>query len=141
MAWTSSPPAGAPILALHRRRLAQQRNMRRHDAPALRGAHPGVALAAGARTAVAPDLAVGGAEVMAVGDDPELQKIAIDDEARVAAGTEGGDLVVAVELLADAVTQGVRALPEQLVERGDVVGVQRLLVAVEGLGHLGHDRR
>src|SRR5262249_46693120 len=68
-------------------------------------------------------------------------KIAADDEAGIAARAEGGDLVVAVELLADAVAQRVRALPEQLVERGDVVAVERLLVALEGRRHFGDHRR
>ena len=66
---------------------------------------------------------------------------AAHDEAGITAGTEGGDLVITVELLADAVAQGVRAVPEQLVERRDVVAVERFFVAVEGSRHLGHDRR
>ena len=72
--------------------------------------------------AVAAELAVGGAEVAAVGDDPDLQEIAVDDEAGIAAGAEGGDLVVAVELLADAEAQRVRVVPEELVERRHVIG-------------------
>jgi hypothetical protein len=38
------------------------------------------------------------------------------DEAGITAGTEGGDPVIAVELLADAVALGLRAVPEQPVE-------------------------
>src|SRR5436190_17650448 len=115
--------------------------MRRHDTPAFRRAHPGVTLAADPGLAVAAELAVGGAEIVAVGDDPELEQIAVHHEAGIAAGPEGGDLVVAVELLADAVAQRVRAVPEQLVEGRDVVGVERLLIAIEGRRHLGDDRR
>src|SRR5262249_59192713 len=79
------------------------------------------------------------AEVAAVGHDPDLQEIALDHEAGIAASGEGGDLVMAAELLADAVAKRVRALPEELVEHGDVVVVERLFVAVEGGGDLGHD--
>jgi len=59
---------------------------------------------------VAAELAVGGAEIVAVGHDPELQEIAIDYEAGIAARAERGDLVVAVELLADAVAKRVCGL-------------------------------
>src|SRR4030095_14572737 len=67
------------------------------------------------------------------------ESVVVEHEAGIAAGAEGGDLVVAVKLLADAVAQGVRALPEQLVEDFDVVAVQGLLVTLEGGGDLGHD--
>ena len=146
--WSSFRTAGfqpavrrrtSELRRLHHRHLAQQRDVGGDDAPALGRTHPGVALPAGAVAAMAAELAVGGAEVAAVGDDPDLQQVAVEHETGIAAGAEGGDLVVAVELLADAVAQGVRALPEQLVEHGDVVAVQRLLVALEGGGHLGHD--
>ena len=52
-------------------------------------------------------------------------------------GAEGGDLVIAVQILGRAVAQGVRALPEQRVELGDVVGDERALVARERLLDLG----
>ena len=127
-------------LGLHHRRLAEQRDVGGDDAPAVGRAHPGVALPPGLARAMAAELAVGGAEVVAVGDDPDLQEIAVDDEAGIAAGAEGGDLVVAVELLADAEAQRVRVLPEELVERDHVIAVERFLVALEGRGDLGQDR-
>ena len=46
--------------------------------------------------------------------------------------------LVAVEVLGDAVADGALVLAEQGVERRHVVGDQRLLVALEGLAHLGH---
>src|SRR5580700_8412370 len=103
-------------LSSHHRRLAEQRDVGGDDAPALGRAQPGMALPAGLAGAVAAKLAVGCAEVAAVGDDPDFQEIAVDDEAGIAAGAEGGDLVVAVELLADAEAERVRVLPEKLVE-------------------------
>src|SRR5258708_37265642 len=98
-----------------------------------------MALPAGLAGAVAAELAVGGAEVTAVGDDPHFQEIAVDDEAWVTTSAEGGDLVVAVELLADAEAERVRVLPEKLVERHHVVGVERFLVALEDRRDLGQD--
>src|SRR5260370_4141701 len=99
-----------------------------------------MSLGAGAGVAVAAELAIGRAEVVAVGHHPKLQEVAADDESGIAAGAEGRDLVVAVKLLADAVAQRVRAVPEQLVEGGDVVGVERTLVAIEDARHLGDHR-
>src|SRR5262245_37150484 len=91
----------AEKLGLHRRRLAQQRDMRGDDAPALGRPHPGMALPAGLGRAVPLELAVRRAEVAAVGHDPELEQVAVLHELRIAARAEGRDLVVAVELLAD----------------------------------------
>src|ERR687897_3788572 len=92
-------PEDSELRRLHHRHLAEQRDVGGDDAPALGRTHPGVTLAAGAIAAVAAELAVGGAEIAAVGDDPDLQQVTIEHEAGIAAGAEGGDLVVAVELL------------------------------------------
>src|SRR6188472_452655 len=114
--------------------------MRRHYTPTLRRAHPNRTKASDLGLTVAAERAVGGAEIMAGGHDPELEESAFDYEAGIAARAERGDLVVAVELLADAVAKRVRTVPEQLVEDRHVVGVERLLIAIEGRRHLGDDR-
>src|SRR3954470_5920563 len=54
----------------------KQAHVRGDHAPALRHAHPGLALAAIARAAVAAEFDVGGGEVMAVGGDHRLQHFA-----------------------------------------------------------------
>jgi len=46
--------------------------------------------------AVTQKLAVGGSNIVTVGDDPELQQIAPNHKAGIAAGPKGGDLLVAV---------------------------------------------
>jgi len=64
-----------------------------------------MALATVPRGAVTKELAIRRAETVAAGDDPQLQQIAPDDEAGIAAGAKGGDLVVAVALLVDGLFQ------------------------------------
>ena len=53
--------------------------MRRNDTPAFRRPHPGVALAADPGLAVATELAVRRTEIVAIGDDPELEQVSIDN--------------------------------------------------------------
>ena len=52
-----------------------------------------------------------------------------------------GDLVVAVENFGSAVADGARIDAERVVQHGDVVGHQRLFVAVESGRDLGDDVR
>src|SRR5438067_7355732 len=110
--------------------------MRGYHAPALRGLHPGLRLPADALAARAAELDVRRAERLAVGRDLQAQ-----DLARQAGGrpgrAKGADLVDAVEVLGRTVAHGLRAVPEQLVQRRDVVLDERPFVAIEDAAQLG----
>src|ERR1700730_12907653 len=101
--------------------------MSRCDPPALVGPYPSLTLPSGRRRACALEFDVRRGEVPPVGGDHRLYKIAGQIGGWPAAA-KGGDLVGAIEILGRAVAQGVRALPEQRVEFGDVVGDKRTLV-------------
>src|SRR6187549_3075429 len=138
----------APICGRWRRRrstsssaeLLHHRYMPGHDAPAFRQAHPHLGLATGAGGVGAPELGVGGGEVIAPGGDHGI----VQRAGRRAAHTpfaKGADHVDANEVLAHAVTQRMGGIPEEAVKRGEVVLAQRALVGVESLGHFGHRGR
>lgn len=115
-----------------------QTDMRRYHAPALRRPHPGLALASYARAAFALEFQVRGGEVLAIGGDDGAH----DLSCKTLRGTlcaEGADLVVTVEVLAGAVTQGVSAVPEQGVEHLHVVGNQRGFLAFNRGRDFGQD--
>src|SRR3954451_18644128 len=84
----------------------QQAHVRRHHAPALRRAHPGLALPAGAVAADAAELDVGGGDIAPEGGDHGLEHVTLQALCR-AASTEAGDGVEAVQVLVDAVAQRV----------------------------------
>ena len=73
-----------------------------------------------ARRAVAPEEGRGDGEIAAVGGHHRLLQLA-RQSGRRARRAERGDLVVAVEVLGDAIADGRRRIEEQPVERGDVV--------------------
>ncbi len=106
--------------------------MRGDDAPAFRHACPRLALATDAVThALAIELQIRGAKVPAIGGD-DNRSCGAGDVARVTCSAEAGDLVIAVEVLADAEAQGQVVGPEQLVKNFDVVGCHRCLISIMG---------
>ena len=115
--------------------------MRGDDEPAVGKAHPGLHLAADlAGRGVAVEQRRGHREVAAVGRDHGARQRARQADRR-ARGAEGLDFRVAVEILAAAVADGARIVAKDRVERGDVVGHQRLLVALERRLDFGDDLR
>src|SRR4051794_9119920 len=115
-------------------------DVRGNDLPTLREAHPGLHLAAHflARHDVAMKKRGGDRIVAAVGGYHRTGARAHEVDRR-APGTKRRHFLVAVKVLGDAVADGALVLAEQGVERIDVVAHQRLLVALEGLAHLGND--
>ena len=78
--------------------------MGRDNAPALVRAHPAMALPADAGLPVAAEFTIRRAEIATIGHDPELQQITPDDGARVPPCPEGGDLIMPVKLLSNAIS-------------------------------------
>src|SRR5262249_33171100 len=112
------------------------------DPPARVRAHPGLALPADPVGAGRDVLGRGDADVTPEGDDALVaQGAALVDGA--AAFSELGDRGVAIEplRLTRAVAQRERAVPEERVERGDVVADEGALVGFERLRQLGDDFR
>src|ERR1700738_4043104 len=96
-----------------------------HDVPAVLDARPALLLATGfAGQGVAVEQGGGGGEVPAECRDDSAGNHPC--EARGGScGAERADLSPAMEDLTDAVTDGVGAVPEQSLERIDIVGHQR----------------
>src|SRR3569833_1546964 len=101
---------------------------------------PGLALAARPVGARALELGVGGGEVAPESGDHRVRQAALR-RAADPADAERLDRLYPVQVLAWAVADDVRALPEKRVERGQVVGHQRRLVTGEGRLHLDQDLR
>ncbi|KAG1390054.1 hypothetical protein G6F59_015327 [Rhizopus arrhizus] len=118
--------------------LCHQADVCGHHAPACRRAHPGLALATDALATVALEFQVGGGEVGAVGGDGRAPHAA-GEALRRAPGAECADRVVAVQVFACAVAQGVRAIPEQGVQHVHLVVDEGGLVALERRCHFRHD--
>src|ERR1041385_7786831 len=115
--------------------------MTHDDVPAVGKSHPGLRLPADlAGRGVAMKQRRGHRKVAAIGGDDRFREPAGEADGR-AGGAEGRDLVVAIEDLLGAVADGARVDAEDAVEHRDVVGHQRLFVAVEGRRNLGHDLR
>src|SRR2546429_7514118 len=68
--------------------------------------------------------------VTAIGGDHSLVGLAHQPDRR-ARGAERHDRLTAVEILADAIAQRALVIAEQLVEDGDIVVDERLLIALE----------
>src|SRR5438034_11075885 len=113
----------------------EPRDMRRDDAPALRGAEPRVTLAPRAAGIEFHELGVRRGVVVAVGRDHGVLQRAREIHVRARAA-EAGDRVVAVEILEEPEAKRVRALPEELVQCAHVVADERSFVAKERRGHL-----
>ena len=115
--------------------------MGRDDLPTLGTAHPGLHLPADlAGQAVAIEQGRRDRGVAAIGRDRGPRGLA-HQPGRRARGAERRDLVVAVEIFADAIAQRARILAEQLIEHGDVIRHQRLLVTLELRRNLGQHVR
>src|SRR5262249_19381870 len=84
-------------------------------------ADPGLALPADQVVAADLELEIHGGEVAAQGQDLEPQAPLLDAGPRRARHAMGMDLVEAVAVLVQGVTDGVRALPESGVEHRDVL--------------------
>src|SRR3954471_3815069 len=79
--------------------------MGRDHAPAMRRAHPGLALAPRLRTSLAAELGVGGREIAAVSGDDGVEDLP-RQPGRRPRGAELLDRPIAVEVLASAEPQG-----------------------------------
>ncbi|MPN13811.1 hypothetical protein SDC9_161137 [bioreactor metagenome] len=104
--------------------------MCRHHAPALRHAHPGLALAPGAGRAGTRELDIGDGMVTAEGGDLAAGDRAFEicGGSALAEGLDGGE---AVKGFARAIAQGEFVVPEQAVEHIDVVADQGVFVLIE----------
>src|SRR5438874_1662422 len=112
-------------------RLVDDADMGGDDAPALREANPGLHLPADlAGRGVAIEQGGGHGRVAAIAGDDGFRRAPVEAHRR-APGTEAGDRLVAVEVLADAIAQRAGIVAEELAEHCDVVGDQRLLIALE----------
>src|SRR5689334_18967455 len=108
--------------------LVDKTDMGGDDPPAFRAADPGLHLPPDlAGDAGAVEQRRGGRVVAAVGADDCLRQRAREPDRRTR-GAERRDLRVAVEILGAAVADGARVLAEYLVQRGNVVRHQSLLV-------------
>src|SRR5262249_55546560 len=111
--------------------LVDDADMRGNDAPPFCKAYPGLHLPAHlARQGVAIEQRRGHGHVAAVRGDDGARGPAHQPDRR-ARGAEGSDLMMTVKVLDNAVTQRARVPVEELIEHGDVVADQRLLVALE----------
>src|SRR5271169_5396044 len=105
------------------------------DAPAVRRAYPGLALPPRPGEAFTIELRICGGEVASErGDDGPAQGPREID--RRPTGPECGDRVIAVEVFRDPVANGGRTLPEERVERRNVIRDKCLFVTPECLSHL-----
>src|SRR4051812_10410827 len=106
--------------------------MRGHDVPAVVETHPGLHLAADlAGCAGAVEQRRGDGKIAAVGGDGGPGDGARQADGRAGAA-EGADLVVTVEILGPAVADSPDIVAKESIERRDVVGAERPLVALEG---------
>ena len=85
--------------------------MRRDHAPTFRRSDPCLALTAASRDASALELRVGGCKIFAVRRQYGMHA-GTGQPLRRASSPEGLDGFIAVQVLSDAVAQGVRAVPE-----------------------------
>ena len=105
--------------------------------PAFRKAYPGLHLPADlAGKLLAIEQRRGHRGIAAIGGDHRLRGLAPQPDRRTR-GTKRHDLVIAIEIFADAVAQRALVGAKQLIEHGDVVGHQRRLIALELRGHFG----
>ena len=114
--------------------------MRRNDAPALRQTRPGVALAADTVGTVTGKFGIRGRVVGAEGRNDRAAQIA-GKALRRATAAKRKDFCVAVKVLTCTVSNDILAVPEQCIQRLDVVADQCRLVAVKGSRNLGKDIR
>src|SRR3979411_2944608 len=117
-------------------RLVDDADMRGDDFPALGKSQPCLHLPsplAGSGVAIKQCRCYGG--VAAIGCDHRLRGRAHQPDRR-ARGAKRHDRVIAIEIIAHALTKGGGIGAEQFAEDGDVVRHQRLLVTRKLLGHL-----
>src|SRR6266478_3440385 len=95
-----------------------QADMGRSDPPACFGAQPHMTLPANTAGTIAPKLRIGGGEIAPIADDQGVLQLPLQVDRRTGVA-EGGDRLVSVQILADAESQCVCAVPEQHVERSD----------------------
>src|SRR5215813_5812774 len=118
-------------------RRGQEGDVRAHHPPPLGHADPGLALPPAPAGLRALELRVRGGQVAAEGGDHGAHEGA----SHVGPGAReprGVDRLESVAVVSERVTDGAGVIPEARVEHVHVIGVERLLVALEGRAHLGH---
>jgi len=111
------------------------RYMSAHDFPATIRAHPGLALASDLAQRGDNEFGIGHAEIPAEGRDSQvLQSARLIDGATLDAKFPDSGMAVVVLALANAVSHRQRIIPEQIIDLRDVVGGQRPLIRIEGVG-------
>jgi hypothetical protein len=118
--------AGERTAALH-----QHADVGGNHAPAFGKAHPALGLPADPVASDAPEFGAGGREIAPEGGDHRVLQRARWAN-RGAGRTKRLDCAIAVEVFGNPVAHCMRCIPEQPVERGDVVADKRRLVRCEG---------
>src|SRR5579883_20579 len=133
---------GHGVSLLELRSFVDSRDVGRDHFPAdVREAHPGLHLTTRPLAAAHLIDDSHGGEVTAQGDDVQPMTLFLGARARRACHAMGMDTVEAVAMLVVSDANGVRAVPESVVEDLDVLVDQRLLVGFEQRSHFFDDFR
>ena len=114
--------------------LCHQTDVRGNHAPALRGSHPGLALAPGTLTAHSMKLCIGRGKVAAISCDDDVHSLA-RQPLRRPTGSKGPNGFVAIQVFGCAIAQGVWTVVKQRVEHLHFVIHQGLLLLFKNSAH------